>query len=103
MLTGDLLDADHRLVARLVRQPRRAAQIADGIDARLAGLAIGTDHDMGAVHFDLGVLDAEIFHIADDAHGGDDSVDGQCVGLAALLDGHRDVAVAFLQATSQLP
>ncbi len=36
---GDLLDADHALVARLVREPGRAAEIADGVDAGLAGAA----------------------------------------------------------------
>ena len=73
---GDALDADHALVAGLVREPGRADQIADGIDARLAGGAPLVDHDMGLLDLHLGAFEAEILDIADDADGEDDAVDG---------------------------
>ena len=45
---GDLLDADHALVARLVGEPRRAGDVADGIDARLAGAQPLVDRRCGS-------------------------------------------------------
>ena len=57
----------HALVHRLVREPGRADQIADGIDARLAGLAPFVDDDMGLLDLDLGAFEADILDIADDA------------------------------------
>ena len=43
---GDLLDADHPFVDRLVRQPGRPDEIADRVDARLAGAQPFVDDDM---------------------------------------------------------
>jgi hypothetical protein len=78
---GDLLDADHALVAGLVREPGRAGQIADGIDARLAGRAVAVGHDMRALDLHLGALEADILDIADDADGRDHAVGGDLLVL----------------------
>ena len=73
---GDLLDADHALMARLVGQPGRAGEVADGVDAGLAGAAPVVGHDMGLLDLHLGAFEADILDIADDADGEDDAVDG---------------------------
>ncbi len=73
---GDLLDADHALMARLMRQPRRAGEVADRVDAGLAGAAVFVDHDMGAVDLDAGALQADILDVANDTDGGDHPIDG---------------------------
>ena len=73
---GDVLDADHAFMHRLVRQPGRADQIADRIDAGLAGAQPLVDDDMGALDLDLGAFEADILDIADDADGQDHPVDG---------------------------
>ena len=49
---GDVLDADHTFVARLVREPRRADEIADRVDPGLAGAQPFIDDDMGALDLD---------------------------------------------------
>ena len=75
VLAGDLLDADHALMARLVREPGRPGEIADGIDAGLAGAAEVVDHDMGAVDLHLGAFEPDILDIADDADRRDHAID----------------------------
>ena len=80
---GDLLDADHALMARLVREPGRAGEVADRIDARLAGAAVFVDHDMRAVDLHAGAFQPDILHIADDADGGDDPIHRDVLALAA--------------------
>src|SRR4051794_37411008 len=45
---GDLLDADHAFVARLVRQPGRADDIADRVHAGFSGTQPFIDDDMVA-------------------------------------------------------
>ena len=52
------------------------AEIADRVDAGLAGAAILVDHDMGALDLDLGALEPDILDVADDADGGDHAIDG---------------------------
>src|SRR3569832_1529717 len=71
----DRLDADDAFVLGLVRQHRRAGDVADGVDARHAGAAQRIDLDDPAfgVHADL--LEAEVFDVADDAHRRDDALD----------------------------
>ena len=73
---GDLLDADHALVARLVRQPGRADNVADGVDAGLAGAQPFVDHDMAAVDLDPGAFEADALDIADNADRQDHALDG---------------------------
>ena len=88
---GDLLDADDALMLGLVRQHRRAGDIADGIDARHIGAAIAVDDDAAAVGLDAERFEAEIFDIALHADGGDQPVGGDLSSLAVLgFDSRRD-------------
>ena len=87
---GDPLDADHALVAGLVRQPWRPDEIADRIDAGLAGAQPFIDDDMGALDHDAGALEPDVLDIADDADGEDDALDARLERLAAGLDPRRD-------------
>src|SRR5262249_10206958 len=49
---GDLLDADDALVARLVREPRRTDDVADGMEARHTRPAPFVDDDVALFDFD---------------------------------------------------
>ena len=92
---GDVLDAHHAFMHRLMRQPGRADDIADGIHAGLAGLAPLVDHDMRAIDFHLGLLEPHILDIADDADGEDDALELDLLRLLALNQ-RRDDAVGVL-------
>ena len=59
----------HALVHRLVGEPGRAGEVADGVDAGLAGAAALVDHDVGLLDLHLGAFEAEILDVADDADG----------------------------------
>jgi hypothetical protein len=76
---GDPLDADHPFVHRLVRQPRRADEVADRVDAGFAGAQPFVDEDMAPFDLDAGVFEPDVFDIADDPDGKDDAV-GYCAG-----------------------
>ena len=92
----DRLDADDAFVLGLVRQQRRAGDVADGVDARHVGLAEAVDDDRAALGFHAEFFQAEIFDIADDADRGDDAIDGQRLRAAlAVVDGRGD-AVGLL-------
>src|SRR5262249_58083721 len=83
VLAGDPLDADDALMARLVGEPGRADDIADGIDPGLVGLQPLIDQDMGLLDPHLGALEAEILDIADDADGEDDALGRDLEALGA--------------------
>ena len=68
---GDRLDADHALVARLVRQPGRAGDVADRVDALDIGAAVAVGDDMAAVGLHAQRLEADILAVGDDADGDD--------------------------------
>ncbi len=90
---GDLLDADDRLVLGLVRQHRRAGDVADGVDARHVGAAIAVDDDGAALDLHAERLQAEVLDIALDADRRDHPVGGDRLGLAVLqldMRGDRD-------------
>ena len=72
---GDLLHAQHALVACLMREPGRTDHIADSIEAGDAGAAPFVDDDMALVDLDALRLETEPFDIAGDADGEDDAVD----------------------------
>ena len=95
---GDVLDADHPLVARLVRQPGRPDDIADRIDAGLAGAQPFVDDDVAALDLHAGAFEADALDIADDADRQDHPLDGDLERLAAGLDLRGDVVAAALQA-----
>ena len=80
----------------LVRQHRRAGDIADGVDARHIGLAVAIDHDGAAIGFHAELFEPEIFDIADHADGRDHAIDGDRLRAAlAVVDGRGD-AVGLL-------
>ena len=92
----DRLDADHALVLGLVRQHRRAGDVADGVDARHVGACRAVDHDGAAVDLHAELFQAEVLDVADDADRGDDAVDGERLRAAlAVVDGGGD-AVGLL-------
>src|SRR6201992_2978362 len=64
---GDVLYTNHALMARPVSQPRRAHDVADGIDTWLPGAQPFVDNDMGAVDANTGVFETNIFDVAHDA------------------------------------
>ena len=70
-LPGDRLDADDALVARLVRQPGRAGDVADRVDALDIGPAVAVDDDMAAVGLHAQRLEPDILGVRDDADGDD--------------------------------
>ena len=70
---GDPLDADHAFVHR-VRQPWRADEIANRVDAGLAGAQPFVDGDMAPFDGDTGVFKPDVFDIADNPDGKDDAV-----------------------------
>ena len=95
---GDLFGHDDAFMHGLVRQPGRAHQVADGPNAIHAGLAILADHHMGLLDFDARGFQADIFDIADNAHGQDHAVDRDLFGLAGLvLQSAGDVVAALVQ------
>src|SRR5580704_3714464 len=91
MQSLDRLDADDAFVLGLVRQERRAGDVADGIDAGRAGLADAVNDDGAALGFYAEFFQAEILDIADDADRGDDAIDGERLRAAlAVIDGRGD-------------
>ena len=92
----DGLDTDHALMLGLVRQHRRAGDIADGVDAGDIGLAKTADHDAATVGLDAELLQPEIFDIADHADRGNHPVDLDGLRLALAVIEGRDHAVALL-------
>ena len=82
----------------LVREPGRADQIADRVDAGLAGAQPLVDHDMALLDLHLGALEAEVLDIADDADREHHAVDLERLRLAAVrLDLAGDRAVRRLE------
>ena len=92
----DGLDADDAFVLGLVREQRRAGDVADGVNARHIGLARAVDDDGAALGLHAEFFQAEILDIADDADGRNDAIDGERLRAAlAVVDG-RDDAVGLL-------
>ena len=94
----DGLDADHAFMLGLVREHRRARDVADRVDAGHVGLAVAVDHDAAALGFDAELFQAEIFDIADDADGGNHPVELDRLRLAlAVIDGGDDAVALLLE------
>ena len=95
---GDALGDDHAFMHRLVREPGRADEIADGPEAGHARLAPLVDDDMGLLDLHARCLETDILDIADDADGENDAIDRDRFGLAVLgLQRRGDVVGALLQ------
>ena len=73
----DRLDADDALMLGLVRQHRRAGDVADGVDARHVGLAEAVDDDGAALGLHAELFQPEVLDVADHADRGDHAVDGE--------------------------
>jgi hypothetical protein len=71
LLPGDGFDADDALVAGLVRQPRRAGDIADRVEAGDIGFAIAVGDDVAAIGFHVEGFEAEVLDVAGDADSDD--------------------------------
>src|SRR3546814_7004598 len=99
---GDLLDADHALVAGLVGEPGCADEVADGVDALLARPEPFVDDDMAAVDLHLGAVQADVLDIAGDADGEHDPVDRDRLRLAAGFDLRGDAVLRSEEHTSEL-
>jgi len=84
-------------VAGLVRQPRRADQVADRIDTLLAGLQPFVDDDVAALDLHLRAVQADVLDVSGDPDRQHDAVDGDRLALAAGLDRRADAVLARLQ------
>ncbi len=91
----DRLDTDHAFMLRLVRQHRRACNVADGIDAGHIGLAMTVDHHTAAVGLDAELLQPEALDVADHADGGDHPLDLDGLRLALAIVERRHHAVGL--------
>jgi hypothetical protein len=82
---GDPLDSDDTFVHCLVRQTRRADEVADRVDAGFAGAQPFVDDDVGFLYGDAGVFEPDAFDIADDADREDDALDGELTPLPSSV------------------
>ncbi len=92
---GDVLHTMGPLVRRLVRQPGRAGDVADGVEASNTGRAVSIDHHMGAVDLHAQRLQAQPLDIADDAHSDDGDLSLQIFGFAADFQFDRDTGLGL--------
>ena len=81
---GDRLDHDHALMLGLVRQHRRAGDVADGPDARDIGAAMIVDNDGAALDLHADLLEPEILGVALHADRRDQPVAGTSTLLPSL-------------------
>ena len=86
MPARDQLGHHHPLVARLVRQPGRPRDIADGIKPRHTRAAKPVRHHMGALDLHPDGLKPEVLDIADDPDRRNHRVEALRRDLARLLD-----------------
>src|SRR5262249_34585315 len=82
----DGLDATDTLVARLVRQHRRAAHVADCIDAGYAGPAESIGDDDAALGLHTELLEPQALDVADHADGGDHPLRSDRLRALAVVD-----------------
>ncbi len=93
----DRLDADHALMLGLVRQHRRACDVADGVDAGNVGLAVAVDHDAAAVGLDAELLQPKALDVADHADRRDHPLELDRLRLLAVVDGGDDAVGLLLE------
>ena len=85
MQTLDAFDADHAFMLGLVRQHRRACDIADGINTGNIGVAQTIGDHATAIGFDTQRFKPEILDIADHADSGNQPVGGDFGGRAFFI------------------
>ena len=93
----DRLDADHAFMLGLVRQHRRARDVADGVDAGHVGLAVAVDHDAAAVGLDAEFFEPEVLDVADHADRRDHPLELDRLRLLAVVDGGDDAVGLLLE------
>ena len=94
----DRFGAGDALVARLVGEPRRADEIADGVKALHPRLQPFVDDHMAAVDFDAEGLEPQIFRVPRNPDGEDDAVGLHRFGFAVFrFDGRRHGVFPLLQ------
>ncbi len=86
---GNAFDTHNAFMRRLVGQPGRAGQIADGIETFDACAPEIVDFDMGLLDLHAKRFKAEVFNIANDAHGKDRAVEFFFLFLAGLVRDFR--------------
>ncbi len=92
----DGFDANDAFMLGLVREERRAGDVADGVNPRHVGFARAVGDDGAALDLHAEFFQAEILGIADDADRRDDAIDGERLRAAlAVVDGRGD-AVGLL-------
>src|SRR5690349_17657240 len=91
----DRLDADDTLVLGLMREHRRAGNIADGVDAGYVRLVELIDLDDAALGLHAELFQSQVFDVADHADRRDDPVYSDGFRFAADFDGGGD-AIALL-------
>ncbi len=84
-------------MAGLVREPGRAGQVANGIEAGHAGAPEAVDFHMRLLDLDAELFQAKPLHIADNADGEDHAVSLDRLGFAAGLDARLDLVLAFFE------
>ncbi|PAV92830.1 hypothetical protein WR25_24902 [Diploscapter pachys] len=98
VLAGDLLDADDAFVARLMRQPGRAGDVADRVDALDVRPAVAVDLDVAALRLDAQRLQPDILGVRHDADRDDRMAEFGAGDLAVcVLDRGGDAVRARLQ------
>ena len=96
MQSLDGFDADDAFVLGLVRQERRAGNIADGVNAGHVGLAGAIGDDRAALGLHAELFQPEILDIADNPYRGNDPLNGERQRAAlAVVDSCGD-AVGLL-------
>src|ERR1035437_7298041 len=94
----DRLDANDALMLRLVREHRRACNVADGVDAGYVGLAERINDDTPALGLYAKLFKTKSFDVADDADGGDDAVSGDLFYFfLAVVDRRGDVGTILVE------
>src|SRR5262249_43703025 len=80
--SGDALHAEHALVARLVREPGRADEVADGVEPGLRGREPAVDDDVPLLDARGRGLEAQILDLARDADREDGALEAPFEALA---------------------
>ncbi len=83
------------LMARLVRQPRRAGDVANGVEAGDIGRAVAIDDHMVAVELHAQGIEAQVLDIAGDPDRHDGLFGLQGLGLAVSFQGDGDAGLAL--------
>src|SRR4051812_20523282 len=94
----DRFDADDTFMLRLVREHRRARDVADRVDAGDTGLAFTVDNNDAALGFYAEFFQPKVFDIFDHTDGRDHAVEFSGVRLTlAVVDGRDNTVALFIE------